>query len=189
MGYSLLEFMKRLGIFIICAQSFIHFTSGKSYEKYVKLLVGMMILAQFVVPVRAIFLGKDNAQIAEQVDRFRMEMKESLSGTEAPVFSGEESETVSKALQEEMLSKCNASAEKIGYRIKGIEFDTQNTERTGLIITVVPKETNGSRIQVDKIEIGTSDKAEIYPEKVQELKAVFSVCLGTEPDDMEIVLE
>ena len=44
------EFFKaicQMGIFMICAQSIVHFRPNASYEKYLKLLVGVLLLIQF----------------------------------------------------------------------------------------------------------------------------------------------
>lgn len=88
MGNSFLEFMKSIGIFIICAQSLVHFTAGKSYEKYVKVLIGMMILAQFVAPVRAAFAEENTKELWEEVERFQLEMENAM----------EEAETISEKM-------------------------------------------------------------------------------------------
>ena len=45
------EVIKRVGIFIICAQTIQHFKPGEQYEKYIKLLIGFMVLVQMVNPV------------------------------------------------------------------------------------------------------------------------------------------
>ena len=49
---ALIELIKRIGIFMIAAQAVLHFTPGQKYEKYIKLIVGMMVLLQFVTTLR-----------------------------------------------------------------------------------------------------------------------------------------
>ena len=65
---ALIELIKRIGIFMIAAQAVLHFTPGQKYEKYIKLIVGMMVLLQFVMPLRSILNGTEidwNAQMEE----------------------------------------------------------------------------------------------------------------------------
>ena len=43
-----LENIKSIGVFLICAQMLIHFRPSGAYVKYLRLLVSIMILVQFV---------------------------------------------------------------------------------------------------------------------------------------------
>ena len=42
----------QVGIFLICAQTLIHFRPRESYEKYLKLLLSVMLLIQLLQPDR-----------------------------------------------------------------------------------------------------------------------------------------
>lgn len=76
-----MESMKEIGIFIICAQSLIHFTAGREYQKYVKVLIGMMILAQFVAPIRAALSDESAGEMWEEIERFQIEMETVMEET------------------------------------------------------------------------------------------------------------
>ena len=142
MGYSFLEFMKRIGIFIICAQSFLHFTAGKSYEKYVKLLIGMMILAQFVVPVRALFLSGENAELWEEVERFQSELEEMTGDIE---WEYPEENGTAAAFGEEV----KTISGEYGFYIKGVTV----YEEPPKVEVTVGKTQGGGKIQIEKIEV------------------------------------
>lgn len=147
MGYSFLEFMKRIGIFIICAQSFLHFTAGKSYEKYVKLLIGLMILAQFIVPVRAVFLSGENAELWEEVERFQKELDE----MEADItWEYQEENGAAAALGEEVKGKLEGIAGEYGFVIKEV---TVCEEPPRVEVTVGKKRGGEERIRIEKIEV------------------------------------
>ena len=146
MGYSFLEFMKRIGIFIICAQSFLHFTAGKSYEKYVKLLIGMMILAQFVVPVRALFLSGENAELWEEVERFQRELEEMTGDIE---WEYPEENGTAAAFGEEVKEKLGGIAGEDGFYIKGVTV----YEEPPKVEVTVGKTQGGGKIQIEKIEV------------------------------------
>lgn len=52
------EFVKvicRMGIFMICAQAIVHFRPKASYEKYLKMLVSMMLVLQMFLLVGGVF--------------------------------------------------------------------------------------------------------------------------------------
>jgi len=43
--------IKTMSIFLICAQTLIHFKPKGAYEKYIKLLVSIMLLVQLLEPI------------------------------------------------------------------------------------------------------------------------------------------
>lgn len=52
------EFVKvicRMGIFMICAQAIVHFRPKASYEKYLKMLVSMMLVLQMFLLMGGVF--------------------------------------------------------------------------------------------------------------------------------------
>ncbi len=54
---ALLGSIRQMSVFMICAQALIHFKPKGSYEKYLKLLVGAMILVQLLGPIQALLSG------------------------------------------------------------------------------------------------------------------------------------
>lgn len=54
MGDRLLEIVKQIGIFMVCAQMILHFKPSDKYKKYIKLLISFMVLVQLVLPVMAL---------------------------------------------------------------------------------------------------------------------------------------
>ena len=125
MGKTFLEFMKEIGIFIICAQSLIHFVAGKKYEKYMKVLIGMMILAQFVAPVRDILSDGSAQMMWTEIERFQTQMEEAMG--EAESMAGEmdfaAGEEQLKSLAEEQMKEEEDTEEKKEIKIKKIEIN------------------------------------------------------------------
>lgn len=125
MGKTFLEFMKEIGIFIICAQSLIHFVAGKKYEKYMKVLIGMMILAQFVAPVRDILSDGSAQMMWTEIERFQTQMEEAMG--EAESMAGEmdfaAGEEQLKSLAEEQMKEEEGTEEKKEIKIKKIEIN------------------------------------------------------------------
>jgi len=53
----LLTMIKEIGIFVVIAQAILYFVPGEHYTKYVKVLVGLMIIAKILIPVVTFFSG------------------------------------------------------------------------------------------------------------------------------------
>ena len=75
---GLLSKIGQLAVFLICAQTLVHFRPKKSYEKYIKLLVSMMLLILLVEPVMD-FLGKgEKGDFLERIFVYEQKLEEIL---------------------------------------------------------------------------------------------------------------
>lgn len=192
MGYTFLEFMKGIGIFIICAQSFMHFSAGKSYEKYIKLLIGVMILAQFVVPVRAVFLKGEDAEIWGEIEHFQNEMENVLENTEITYESEDETEGL---LEDEIKNKLSDTAKQYGYAVDEVRVYEDPPK---LIIAVIQNTSEGEKIRVKQVKVETKDEkdgidqdTESYGQtagkgETEEMKKRFGIVLGIDESYIEI---
>ena len=72
----------QMGIFMICAQSIIHFRPKGSYEKYLKMLVSVMLLIQLFMPVGRLILGNGNEEFARRVEQFEENLEKSMKAAE-----------------------------------------------------------------------------------------------------------
>ena len=57
------------GIFLICAQTVVHFRPKESYDKYLKLLLSVMLLLQLLQPVLTMFGGLRTGRTVAGRDR------------------------------------------------------------------------------------------------------------------------
>ena len=194
--------MKGIGIFILCAQSFMHFAAGKTYEKYVKLLIGVMILAQFIVPVRALFLGSENAQMWDEIEHFREEMERMAeeAGQDAAAAmerggADQGAGRVKSAVEEEMKGRIAEVAGSCGWVAQEVEL-SQEPPR---IMIKVRREGNGEeerkKIKIDKIAAGTGmgqdieDLPEYQEERLGDLREAFAKAIGVDADYVEVIAE
>lgn len=69
----------RVGIFMICAQAMIHFRPQEAYEKYLKLLVSVMVLIQLFLPVGSFLLGGGGQEAKDMLEQFRQELGQSMA--------------------------------------------------------------------------------------------------------------
>ena len=95
MQNSLFQAICRMGIFLICVRTIIHFRPQEAYEKYLRLLAGIMILIQLLLPVGKYLLGRGGQEAAEMP----VEM-EDMEGLEPAPDKGKGKPSVLKDLQE-----------------------------------------------------------------------------------------
>lgn len=74
----MLRTIGRIGIFMICAQTIVHFRPRETYEKYLKLLVGVMVLIQLFLPLGSFLLGGGLEQALEKLETFRGQMEQEM---------------------------------------------------------------------------------------------------------------
>lgn len=63
---------------MICAQAVIHFRPNQSYEKYLKLLVSVMILVQIFQPVGRFFLTDGGEEISDRIKWFQEQLDQGM---------------------------------------------------------------------------------------------------------------
>ncbi len=168
MGGNFLEFMKSIGIFILCAQSFMYFTAGKSYEKYVKLLIGVMILAQFTMKLWAIFPGGENDRIWENIERFQRELDAAVQEAEQDMATsfGQDIPWTEAELG------CWTEGTQGGWDVFGAKRPAWSCEKAALEAELA------KRLEVAAVAYGVEiEEVEL---KGEPLKIVVAVCMRTE---------
>ena len=75
---QLVAYVSQIGTFMICAQVLIHFRPDGSYEKYLKFLVSIMILAQLLSPfLQLTGTYQDPEKRLQDMEGYRRQMEES----------------------------------------------------------------------------------------------------------------
>lgn len=80
---------------MICAQTIVHFRPKEAYDKYLKLLVGVMVLIQLFLPLGGYLLGAGGEDAARALEQFKREMEQA-------VREAEENAAAADALLEQM---------------------------------------------------------------------------------------
>ncbi len=107
---SFMEAIVRMGIFMICAQVLIHFRPNGSYEKYMKLLVSVMVLAQIFFPVMNLFLG-EGQEMEDRVALFSQKAEEARQ--EALQNAGKSEEVLNQMTLEELRNQLESKEQEI----------------------------------------------------------------------------
>lgn len=102
----LLRTICRIGIFMICAQAIIQFRPREVYEKYLKLLVGVMILIQLFLPLGSFLFGGGMEETLAGLERFRTRMEGELE------TAAREAEEAEKLLEQMTLEEVRRRMEE-----------------------------------------------------------------------------
>lgn len=127
MLHSFFTAICKVGIFMICAQAVLHFNPKASYEKYLKLLVGVMVLIQLFLPVFSLVFGGEIEETARRLESFRTELQDGIMQAEEETLLADE--LLEKMTLEEVRHRMESAADS------GTE--EQSDDMTGAEISIV----------------------------------------------------
>lgn len=135
----LFQAVKQIGIFMICAQAILHFKPSDKYEKYMKLLISIMVLVQILMPIVQCFSKESSAYsyFFEQVEKIRTEMKRELEQMEVESIMQEE--TILQEIREEVKTRINKVASGLGLEANYV-WGEQDDAQDCLVIYVKEKQ-------------------------------------------------
>ena len=127
----------KVGIFMICAQALLHFSPKATYEKYLKLLVGVMVLIQLCLPVFSLVFGGGMEETARQLEQFRTELQDGITQAEEETLLA--NELLEKMTLEEVRRRMEEAADS------GTEEQPENRAGEEIPITVGPVRIGGEQ--------------------------------------------
>lgn len=140
----LFETICRIGIFMICAQAIVHFRPKEAYEKYLKLLVSVMILIQLFLPLGSFLLGGGMERALEDLSGLRTQLEREME-------SAAEEAAEAEALLERM------TLEEVRKRMEeqGIGEGTEPEEQGGVEGSAAeePGDAQGTPVTVGPIKL------------------------------------
>ena len=139
---AFVELIKKIGIFMIAAQAVIHFAPAQKYEKYIRMIVGVMILLLFLTPVYQIFIKT----AWEEPDWNEMtENGLEVSVPELDMASNSVMNSVVKQLEEEIKSRLNREMEEENYHVVSVNVSMQTMENAD--------EYEGKQYELDSMRV------------------------------------
>ena len=104
---------------MICAQMILHFKPSDRYNKYIKLLISIMVLVQLAVPVMGIFGGKGTEGFLEKVNFYGSSINEGLK--EANITSANAEILLNEMTMEEVKTRLNNTEQGGGAADETVE--------------------------------------------------------------------
>lgn len=200
---ELVEMIKRIGIFMIAAQAVLHFAPGQKYEKYIKLIIGTLILLQFAAPLKGILSGAGSDWSGKLLE---MEALFEESGlTEEFENAPTAADAMAESLENEIKSRLNQEISEEGYMVshvqvlmKPYEADGNRQyelERVRVVVycnapTSHTEDLAVEKVRVDKIEISIDGEERLFQGEEEKtaglLRERFARVLGLEEKIMEV---
>ncbi|MDE6739036.1 MAG: stage III sporulation protein AF [Lachnospiraceae bacterium] len=113
----MLESIRQIGIFMIVAQTVMHFAANGQYEKYMKIIAGVIVLLLFIRP----FISGSDGQVIKWQEEIThiMEQIEARSGDFSNMAYGDSSTEaqVIRQIEEEITRRLNEVAADYGCRV------------------------------------------------------------------------
>ena len=142
MWEGLLNSIRQMGVFMICAQALIYFKPKGSYEKYLKLLVSAMILVQLLSPVAALLAGKEGQSLEERIAFYGSSFEQGMGEAALQEYR------VEQIRQQLLTTQIREQMETWDWQPQLQQEDSQTMEQD------VREETGEIRIQIDPVTIG-----------------------------------
>lgn len=142
MWEGLLNSIRQMGVFMICAQALIYFKPKGSYEKYLKLLVSAMILVQLLSPVAALLSGKEGQSLEERIAFYSSSFEQGMGEAALQEYRVEQ-------IRQQLLTT------QIRTQMEAWDWQSQpQQEGSTAVEQDVREETGDIHIQIDPVTIG-----------------------------------
>lgn len=181
-----MDAIREIGIFIVIAQAILYFVPGEAYVKYVKVIIGIIMIAKMAQPVLAFADGGEWEQLLEQTAEFSSAADWNQEEMETVDNSGE----IKEKIEEELAARLNQRPLE-GYIVSGVFISEEEGEEDRKITVTVSKGKKDTvkEIKVEKISLGEADGGEkeesgFTKGETEQLKAYYGEILGVDPDNL-----
>jgi len=172
-------------IFVIIAQAVMFFVPGNAYMKYVRILVGILMILKITEPVFGLLLDKEKEKEISEGIAF---LEQNIELNAAKLEIKDNRTEIYGSVTEELKNKLNNC--ESGYKVLNVEL----TEDQRIVITVAAEETENSsenKIQIDSVVIGESSMRSNKSSegKEEELKQAFGNSISVDAEKIEVVFQ
>ncbi len=182
--------MKEICIFMLIAQAILFFVPGGTYMKYVRILVGILMILRVTEPLLDFLADEDTGK---EIQKRMAELLEEAEENGQMLVVEDGSMGIYKGIEEELKRKLVQC--KNDYAVREVTLD----EEEGLIVITVESqkekesEAAGGEIRIapiilenDKIQEETMAGDSKKNGEMQELKAQYGNCIGVDPESIVI---
>lgn len=183
----MLQNIREIGIFMIVAQAIVHFAPGRQYEKYIKSISSVIILALFLKPFVQMAGGQWRAPSAV-LERLEASARQTdfAAAADAAAGSGVESVVIGR-MEEELAERLDRELGTDSGHVMRVELTLQDGsgEEDFFLVKVVMGEqpADSGKIAVEEIAVGAPQKEE---ETSEAYRLRIAECLGLEEERVEV---
>lgn len=125
MTVNIIENIRRIGVFMIAAQTVMHFAAGRQYEKYMKIVTGIIVLLMFIGPFASSFENPMNDWQAE-IELLEQQIQGNMQREMLYVESAMES-TALRQIEEEIKKRLNNTIPEQNCIVTDVVIDLEET--------------------------------------------------------------
>ncbi len=189
MGAQFLELLKKVTVFMLAGQLIVHFLPAGGYEKYVKMMISIMVLSQIVLPILS--LGKfDAAGVYDSaMDKYEQEIEKIGMQVEADDFEGRDYQE--EALSMTVRQKLEPLMEQYGVSLTAVSAPEEGKLR----VDIAEGAAGGRLVTIENITINPSGEGTDAEdsengrtaEEWLQMKAAFAEALGIDSGNLEVI--
>lgn len=195
MAKEAFEIMKRASIFMILAQTIIYFRPQESYEKYLRLLIHLMLIVVLFFPVVELLNHSAGDRMQSSLAAYTIQMEQLMNGMDMEILP--QDDAYLSTIQEEVKIRLNNYSEQTGYVVESAKIQGYHTGKEGgadtdikLYIRAKPDSQAISAIKVKEItwksDTAKQEENRLPTAQEQQLKAQFAQILGMEQYNLEV---
>lgn len=190
---ELFQTIRQIAVFMICAQAILHFKPSVKYEKYLKLLISVMVLVQLLLPFLKVFSWEEEDFFYTRMETIQAEMEKEMA--ELKIESTIYEESVLKETEEEIKTKVNLIASKNELIVCYLQFDVADSNRKMVVYVKEEEKMKDTDIHIDRISIDTDfsfmesaeEEKTAKNDKLQELSEDIHRELGIDEKRIEVL--
>ncbi|MBQ8596244.1 MAG: stage III sporulation protein AF [Lachnospiraceae bacterium] len=185
----MISVIKGICIFMIIAQAVLLLVPGNSYMKYVKVLVGILMILMILKPFLSWILGEEAVEVSQMLSEWEAGIPDGQTWQE----DGENHMGIYSSIEEELKNRLNQTVGEEKYTVKSVELKTKENasgerqeasiEYVLITVTEQAKRENGE-IYIEPVVLG--EEAALQKEEAEQLRKKYGDCMGIDPERIEI---
>ena len=189
MGDQFLDLLKKVTVFMLAGQIIVHFLPSGGYEKYVKMMISIMVLSQIALPVLS--LGKFDAAgaYASAMEKYEQEIERIGKQVEESDLQGRDYQE--EALDMTARQKLEPCLAEYGLSLLAVSVP----EDAKLRLEIAEGNSGAKTKKIDKKAVapmregeGTNAEGSGRPsEEQRQIKTAFAGALGMEMENLEVI--
>ena len=186
----MIEMIKEIGIFIVIAQALLYFVPGEAYAKYVKVVIGIAMIAKLADPVLSLITENTTDALLEEA--LRQSFSFAGQSEDSPYDHTEENgqEFLLSAIEEELTDRLQENSAQ-GYDVQDVLVKGNSSgEIQGIVVVVSACSGERNQIQIEKVTVNQEKEGKILKKEEDErLKNYYGTILEIPPEQIEICLK
>lgn len=184
-----LEVIRDMGLFLLCIRSLMHFSAGKSYEKYIRMLSGLVIMMQLTIPVTQLCSDTSAEELWKEVERFETALAQDMETCQQGM-PGIDTIQTEQIWKQDIMNRLQHQAAEYGFSVTDVIL---REESQTICICLSPQKQDNKEIRIAPIHIGETpaQKTQVktpHMELPETLGDSFAKLLGTDASCLEFVL-